>query len=542
MGKIYESFLMQHPTDLYIKGFHHHHNHQQKLRHTQFETEKNHHHHHSHQKSSPSIVPRLINLDENEVAYRAEGNANIVLSLPRMRKVLRIRKSLINFQSEFDNDDPSIDQTASYEELIHSIAYTKYMSSLIGYSFTCQPKFIYLKVTDLNLLNEDMLEFRPVDRLAKEVRTRIATLYPDVAFLQDNLNPHKRLQKTDPFYDTYCVEIKPKQGWTFYDEDPDDDLQSNPELLFEFDDVKKCRYCSFQYLKLKKSTIKKVSKYCPLDLFSGQTIRMLRAIKGLIGSPQNNLRIFRNGDLIYGDTIEKRNLNKSLEDLFFNYKTNDERKTVFMNLIKEVLLKDFTRDCDIRSNKEAIKLRKDRKKNKNTIHRRNCEPIKYKYLPENCALKKIFDVQLLAKRSITKLDPKDFPDLPHDRYSYINTLLEKSRQNCVMSSFMENGGQICIKHQSVKDCTQHLSDFEQYMLGATALDTSLMITFCRVSHEDIFRMNPVARNHIIQLNGMMFVAKVTIMDLDPKSTSHYEKYIKQINDSHVAYKDFLKRF
>lgn len=37
----------------------------------------------------------IINLDENEVAYRAEGNANIVLSLPKMRKVLRIRKSLI---------------------------------------------------------------------------------------------------------------------------------------------------------------------------------------------------------------------------------------------------------------------------------------------------------------------------------------------------------------------------------------------------------------------------------------------------------------
>lgn len=92
-----------------------------------------------------------------------------------------------------------------------------------------------------------------------------------------------------------------------------------------------------------------------------------------------------------------------------------------MNLIKEVLLKDFTSDCDIRSNKEAIKLRKDRKvcflltrasnqesllklesfsqKNKNTIHRRNCEPIKYKYLPENCALRKILDVQLFAKVS-----------------------------------------------------------------------------------------------------------------------------------------------
>lgn len=43
-------------------------------------------------------------------------------------------------------------------------------------------------------------------------------------------------------------------------------------------------------------------------------------------------------------------------------------------------------------------------KNKNTIHKRNCEPIKYKYLPDKCGLKKILNVQLLAKVSRLSVD------------------------------------------------------------------------------------------------------------------------------------------
>ncbi|KAK3893814.1 hypothetical protein Pcinc_002394 [Petrolisthes cinctipes] len=76
-----------------------------------------------------------------------------------------------------------------------------------------------------------------------------------------------------------CVEIKPKQGFL--------DL-STPNLPL-------CRYCVKQFLKRSKEGLTR-SSYCPLDLFSGDIGKMRQAIDSLMKSPQNNFRIFEDGE------------------------------------------------------------------------------------------------------------------------------------------------------------------------------------------------------------------------------------------------------
>lgn len=56
-----------------------------------------------------------------------------------------------------------------------------------------------------------------------------------------------------------------------------------------------------------------------------------------------------------------------------------------------------------------------------------------------------------------------------------------------------------------------------------------------------FRLPPVARNHIISIEAMKFLVNVTITDLDPKSIHHHKKYLKQIQDSIGAYREFMSR-
>ena len=69
-----------------------------------------------------------------------------------------------------------------------------------------------------------------------------------------------------------------------------------------------CRFCQHQALKLSQGKVSTESGYCPLLLYGGarerDSLRLSDALVGLIGTPQNNFRVFGAGAaLLYGESL-----------------------------------------------------------------------------------------------------------------------------------------------------------------------------------------------------------------------------------------------
>ncbi|XP_037091118.1 inositol-pentakisphosphate 2-kinase-like, partial [Pollicipes pollicipes] len=196
--------------------------------------------------------------------YRAEGGANIVISLPRQGRVLRFPKTA--------HADPvaRLRRLADYRN--HVIA------PLLGEADGTPWQVVRLAADERRRLAADIEERRPPRRRHHAINAGGLALKMDDCAVFPSPPP---LPSPPPH--VFSVEIKAKQGFLAAD-----------------DDLGVCSFCMKQYLKLKRGTVQHVSGYCPLDLFSGQFGRVDRALRALLDSPQNNLRVFMNGRFLYG--------------------------------------------------------------------------------------------------------------------------------------------------------------------------------------------------------------------------------------------------
>ncbi|KAJ8978481.1 hypothetical protein NQ317_002068 [Molorchus minor] len=388
----------------------------------------------------------------SEWTYRGEGNSNVVLSLPKLRKILRIRKidkpkSLIGWLIVWINDFLYWYCGKGIKEELRDLKfYSAIMRPLLGIRYTSEAHQVILTRRQIKVLEKELQKCRPDFRKTKILQYGRAALFDDFAFLYEDDYEYLPFKLED---DTFAVEIKPKQGW-------------KPLSERQFP---KCLYCMNQHLKMEKGQINEFSKYCPEDLFSGSAMRMRSAIKSLIQCPQNNFRVFKNGILCYGEKANA-NFNKIISELFESqFEESDNLEEEFCVLIQHCLMTNLINFSPMETCEEKLFCEWNK-----IIQESNCDSI----LPKGCVLEKILSVQMLDtegsnyyNKLLGKQNLKD--------WNYIDMLLHKV-----------NNANVCLKCTIMMLNNSNKGEdgadlvFAPYMISAIAKDCSLMITLKRI--------------------------------------------------------------
>lgn len=241
--------------------------------------------HPAHSEGGAAPVPRLppvLAVTPGDLMYRGEGADHVVLGLRKLGRVVRLRKT-------------SVGSGLSREELVRRAARDQEVLArvgrpVLGRLLTDAAHLVLVSPRPDSALSDTLLPWRRGDREGKEINTHgVACICPDATTIfiprhDTTATPTPTArgagvgQQHPREARNVCIEIKPKQG--FLD-------TSTPGLPL-------CRYCVKQFLKAGKESSSR-SGYCPLDLFSGNVDRMRRAVDNLILAPQNNFKVFVDG-------------------------------------------------------------------------------------------------------------------------------------------------------------------------------------------------------------------------------------------------------
>lgn len=313
----------------------------------------------------------MIKFDKKKWKYKAEGNKHIVVSDSQgsCLRLLKLESNQCEKHSQCKNchatfvnkisDVSSSDCLEKQDELL----FLKYVVlPLVNYCDACQvPSVIKMPPAFLHDLAYQIQHYRPKHRQHQSLNCQASSLHmKDYCFIQrsrhlDNLISNGIV--LDPHM--FTVEIKLKNGFLKgYDVCTNNSIPSHPA----------CQFCKTQVFKtLEKGSSPRCSMYCPLDLFSGDKFRMKKALYSLLLTPQNNLRLFWDGDLIFSQ--ELANLKQSsfyksfkmieseqdcislLKQLFEDFQTttddNHLNLETFVDLVCTCLLMPVTQENDL---------------------------------------------------------------------------------------------------------------------------------------------------------------------------------------------------
>lgn len=225
-------------------------------------------------------------------SYRCEGSWIMAVSHSKMRVVLRLKKR------ESGKKSLALEERDYLRETFNNLDFVKHViSPLIGDDYVHVGEVISVPEGFASAINEICRGQRPQHRLGKEVddSCSFGVIMPDFCFLPRLLTAEGNSRvKEETRNPTFSVEIKPKCG--FLPTSPHID----PSRAIKYS---VCHFCMLQKSKVKEGKFKRQSKYCPLDLFSADPGRVMFALECLVSDPQNNLRVFCNGEGIFTEEL-----------------------------------------------------------------------------------------------------------------------------------------------------------------------------------------------------------------------------------------------
>lgn len=237
-------------------------------------------------------------------------------------------------------------ERSDYSQAAHYIDYTaRFVRPTLGVQYVDLPTVTILSAAFVQELHKITLQQGciPKSRLLKDWTSFIRLVEDQTPTLTSDWKPtsfiatlHKNhtlfdysclppLQLRDRTPCSICIEIKPKAGYI-----------SRSPLVRKVHRAKfySHRYGIMQNLMGLGHLVKGwgevlptiVSSYSPLDLFSGDYLRMQRAIQELFRNPQNNLRLFYNGALILSN--DRTPSDFEIRDIFKRMREHNEDKSL----------------------------------------------------------------------------------------------------------------------------------------------------------------------------------------------------------------------
>ncbi|EFJ06034.1 hypothetical protein SELMODRAFT_136205 [Selaginella moellendorffii] len=421
--------------------------------------------------------------------YKGEGASNVVLDYrgsdsQLLGTVLRIRKAplrengggcapvLSDLERNLWKDWPAVASSSNEEELRH-VYVRDVMRPLLGEDYVDSGVCVIVPVSRkfLEDVSQHIRANRPAWR-AEEADLDFSSKNV-LAVCDHTLFPGLANESDSP---TLSIEIKPKWGYL-----PQSDAISTENH------VKKVvsRFAMHQLLKFVQGKIRSSSSYCPLDLFSGTRDGIIKALNALFKSPQNNLRVFKDGNRIFTGSVDGAQdstdssasrdlLERSLVD--FTDSVTGQRLDVLEKLIAEILHSSET-------------------------------------------LRKLLQTQ--------QLDSLDIEGVIHLYYSFVGLHCPEcgsDKTGCSIDSDVDKRSVLFASPHSMPADEQR-RNLCKFLIAATAKDCSLMVTLKPL--DDSIVASSVTRSIIsCPTTGRSYVYKISFLDLDLKRLDKIPHYFR----------------